>query len=145
MSERLTQISGQLPALDPALWQALTSAIRDVAQLETQGLQHPPATSVLLSKGVVVGEDLKDFLSECSARRIDVHVDAEGVFLCERTRSAWELWRVRGQQLQTGFFAAQGEECRRLQALVDAYEQRIAEVDARCRKMVDNLTRTEGA
>lgn len=39
LSERLTQISGQLPAIDPVIWHDLCGAIRDVAQIEEQGLQ----------------------------------------------------------------------------------------------------------
>jgi len=105
----------------------------------------PSATPPTPDIGAELGDDREAFLSQCHARLMDVRVDAGGQFLCERTRTLWDFWRLRGQQLQAGFFAAQGVECRRLQALVDAHEQRIAHVDARCRKLVETLTQAQGA
>ena len=144
-SERLLKLSGQLPPLDPVIWRELCTAIQDVAQNEAQAVQLPSETPSWPDIGPELGEDRDAFLSQCHARLLDVRVDAGGQFVCEHTRTLWDFWRVRGQQLQAGFFAVQGAECRRLQALVDGHEQRIAQVDARCRKLVDTLTQAQGA
>jgi len=145
LSERLLRLSGQVPALDPAISGALCAAIRDGAQNEAQDVQMPSGTPTCSVIGAEFGDDREAFLSQCHARLMDVRVDAGGQFLCASTRTLWDFWRLRGQQLQAGFFAVQGAECRRLQALVDAHEQRIAHVDARCRKLVETLTQVQGA
>jgi hypothetical protein len=90
-------------------------------------------------------DDRADFERECSAMLIDISVDEGGDFRSQVARTLWCFWRIRGRQLQEGFFAEQTTECQRLRTIVAEQQTKAVQVDARCLKMIETLTQAKAA